>query len=39
MASTSINGTVFIYGGSNHSLYADASINLIWNSSERNDPW
>lgn len=28
-----------IYGGYNHSLYADASIYLIWNSSEINDPW
>ena len=28
-----------IYGGYNHSLYADASIYLIWNSSESNDPW
>lgn len=39
MASTSSHGTVFIYGGSNHTLYADASINVLWNNEERSDPW
>jgi hypothetical protein len=39
MASTSINGCVFIYGGSNHCMYADAGISIIWNADERADPW
>jgi hypothetical protein len=39
MASTSANGTVFIYGGSTHSQYVNADISLLWNSYERNDPW
>jgi hypothetical protein len=39
MASTCINGAVFIYGGATHSRYSDASINVIWNSDEVNDPW
>jgi hypothetical protein len=39
MGSTCSNGTVFIYGGSNYSRYADASISLIWVSGEKVDPW
>jgi hypothetical protein len=39
MGSTCSNGTVFIYGGSNYSRYADASISLIWISGEKVDPW
>jgi N-acetylneuraminic acid mutarotase len=31
MASTCVNGSIFIFGGSNHSLYADASIKILWN--------
>lgn len=39
MATTCANGTVFIFGGSNHSRYADASINILWSADERSDPW
>lgn len=39
MASTFFNQTIFIFGGSNHSRYSDASIIIIWNSLEKNDPW
>ena len=39
MGSASLNGCIFVFGGSSFDKYADASIKLLWAGGGNSEPW
>lgn len=39
MASCNAGGAMFVFGGSTHNRYADATITMMWLGDNREDPW
>ena len=39
MASCNAGGAMFVFGGSTHNRYTDATITMMWLGDNREDPW